>query len=103
MTVDHHTAFEEAFFHALNFDGGRLLDALAVTLSARWFGVIIGAAIVVVAIAVATGRRRLPLLVAFAVALVMNDAVGARVLRPLVARMRPCFAASGNRAVARAG
>ncbi len=91
MTVDHHTALEEAFFRALNFDGGRLLDALAVTLSARWFGVITGAAIVV-AIAVATGRRRLALVVAFAVALVMSDLVGAQVLRPLFGRMRPCFA-----------
>jgi undecaprenyl-diphosphatase len=91
MTIDHHTALEETVFRALNWDGGRLLDTLAVTLSARWFGVITGVAIVV-AIAVATGRRRLALLVAFAVALVMSDLVGAQVLRPLVGRMRPCFA-----------
>ena len=91
MTIDHHTALEESVFRALNWDGGRLLDTLAVTLSARWFGVITGAAIVI-AIAAATGRRRLALLVAFAVALVLSDVVGAQVLRPLVGRMRPCFA-----------
>lgn len=95
MTVDHHTALEEAIFRALNFDGGRLLDAIAVTLSARWFGVVMAAA-VVAAIAVAKGRRRLALLVALAAALVLSDLVGARVLRPLFGRMRPCFALPGG-------
>jgi len=91
VTIDHHTAVEETIFRALNFDGGRLLDVLAVTLSARWFGVAFGAALVVT-IAVAGRRMRIGLLVAFAVALVLSDLVGAQVLRPLFGRMRPCFA-----------
>ena len=91
MTADHHTAVEEALFRALNVDGGRLLDALAVVLSARGFGVAAGA-IVVAVIAIVGGRRRRGLLVGFAVALVMSDFLGARVLRPLFGRTRPCFA-----------
>jgi membrane-associated phospholipid phosphatase len=91
-TIDHHTSLEEALFRALNADGGRLLDALAVTLSARWFGVLTGVAVVVAIVAVTGSRRRVGLLVSFAVALVMSDLVGAQVLRPLFGRMRPCFA-----------
>jgi len=91
MTIDHHTALEEIVFRALNSDAGRLLDLVAVTLSARWFGVVFGAALVV-AFAAARGRARIGLLVAFAVALVLSDFVGAQVLRPLIGRMRPCFA-----------
>ena len=91
MTADHHTAVEEALFRALNVDGGRLLDALAVALSARGFGVAAGA-IVVAVIAIVAGRRRRGLLVGFAVALAMSDFLGARVLRPLFGRTRPCFA-----------
>jgi undecaprenyl-diphosphatase len=91
MTSDHHTRLEEAIFRALNFDGGRVLDALAVALSARWFGAVVGAAIVV-AILVAAGTRRRALLLAFATALAASDFLGARVLRPMFARTRPCFA-----------
>ncbi len=91
MTIDHHTALEETVFRALNSDGGRLLDLVAVTLSARWFGVIFGATLVI-AFATAKGRTRLGLLVAFAVALALSDFAGAQVLRPLIGRMRPCFA-----------
>jgi undecaprenyl-diphosphatase len=91
MTVDHHTGIEEALFRALNCDGGRLADALAVTISYRWFGVATGLA-VVAAIAIAARGRRFELLAAFALALVLSDLVGARVLRPLLGRMRPCYA-----------
>lgn len=90
-TFDHHAPLEELVFRAINSDGGRLLDALALVLSARWFGVLVGAAIAA-AIATARGRRRLALLVALCAALVLSDLVGARVLRPLIGRMRPCFA-----------
>jgi undecaprenyl-diphosphatase len=95
MTIDRHTALEELIFRGINSDGGRLADLLAVTLSSRWFGVLVGAAIVV-AIAVASGRRRLALLIAFVVAVVLSDLAGAQVLRPLIGRMRPCFALAGT-------
>lgn len=91
MTIDHHSAVEGTVFRALNWDGGRLVDALAVTLSARWFGIACGAALLL-AIAFAGRRTRIGLLLAFALAIVLSDTVGAQVLRPLLGRMRPCFA-----------
>lgn len=91
MTVDHHTALEEAVFRFVNAGAGPVVDAIAVALSARWFGLLTGAAIVLV-ILTSTGRRRLGLLVAFAAAIVLSDMVGSQVLRPLFGRMRPCYA-----------
>jgi undecaprenyl-diphosphatase len=91
MTVDRHAALEEAVFRALNADGGRLLDAAAVVLSTRWFGALAAAALVV-AILLACRTRRLGLLIAFALALALSDFVGAQAIRPLLGRMRPCFA-----------
>ncbi|HEX9400367.1 MAG TPA: phosphatase PAP2 family protein [Anaeromyxobacter sp.] len=91
MTIDHHGSLDEAVFRAINQNCGRLVDAIAVMLSARWFGMVAGVAIVG-AIAIVTRHRRLGFLIAFAVALVLSDLVGARALRPLLERMRPCFA-----------
>ena len=89
MTVDHHTLLEEAVFRVVNSGGGRVLDLLMVTLSARWFGFLFGA---LLAVAIARGRRRLWLLLALGLALLLSDFVGAQVLRPLFGRMRPCYA-----------
>ena len=91
MTIDHHTGMEEALFHALNSDGGALLDAFSVILSARWFVVVVGTT-VLGTILLAGGPRRRELLLAFGLALVFSDTLGAQVLRPLIGRMRPCFA-----------
>ncbi len=44
MTTDYHSALDLAVFHAINSDGGRFLDAAFLTLSAKWFGVLAGAA-----------------------------------------------------------
>lgn len=95
MTVDRHTALEELAFRAVNADGGRVLDALAVAVSSRWFGAAVALAIAA-AIAISCGRRRAALLFALAVALAVSDLVGAQVFRPLFARMRPCFALAGT-------
>ena len=91
MTVDYHGALDEFVFRAVNTDGGRALDLAFLTLSARWFGIAAGA-VVVVLIALRGGRRRLALLLAFALSVALSDSVGAQVLRPLFDRMRPCFA-----------
>jgi undecaprenyl-diphosphatase len=57
------------------------------------FGVAVGLALALaIALALARGRRRLALLLALALALAVSDLVGARVLRPLLGRMRPCYA-----------
>lgn len=93
MTVDRHTALEEAIFLAVNRDAGPLLEGAAVLLSARPFGVAVGVALaIVIAAAFATGRRRLALLLALGLAIAASDFLGARILRPLFGRMRPHFA-----------
>jgi undecaprenyl-diphosphatase len=93
MTVDHHGALEEAVFLAVNRPAGPLLDGATVILSSPLFGAAVVLALaLVIGLAVARGRRRLALLLALAVALVLSDLLGARVLRPLFARMRPNYA-----------
>ncbi|WP_242393120.1 phosphatase PAP2 family protein [Anaeromyxobacter oryzisoli] len=91
MTVDHHTALDAAVFHAVNAGGGRVLDALAVTLSAPWFGVLTFVSLAL-AIAAVAGRRRVALLLSLVIAVVLSDMVGSQVLKPLFGRMRPCYA-----------
>ena len=93
MTVDHHGAIEEAVFLALNRVAGPLVDGATVVLSARAFGVAVALALALaIGLALARGRRRLALLLGLALALAASDFVGARVLRPLIGRMRPCYA-----------
>lgn len=88
---DHHLALEERLFHALNVDGGRAIDGLALVLSSPWFGAAIGVAL---AAALAGARRdgRWRWVLALALALVLSDAGGSQVLRPLLGRMRPAYA-----------
>jgi len=93
MTVDHHGALEEAVFLAINRTAGLLLDRATVVLSSPAFGAATGIALALtIGLSLARGRRRLALLLALALALGLSDFVGARVLRPLFARMRPCYA-----------
>jgi len=91
MTVDHHTVMEEWVFRAVNAGHGWLLDQLTVTLSARTFGIVFGITLVLL-VALAAGRSRARLIAALGVAVALSDGVGSQVLRPLVARMRPCYA-----------
>jgi undecaprenyl-diphosphatase len=92
MTVDRHGVLDEAVFRALNRDAGPFLDAATVVLSSHAFGIAVAVALAAAIALVAAGRHRLALLLALAVALAASDLVGARVLRPLGGRMRPCFA-----------
>jgi undecaprenyl-diphosphatase len=94
VTVDHHSALEEAVFHAVNAGAGSLADAAAVVLSERTFGILVGLAL---AVAIALDHRRerrerLALVLALGAAVAASDFIGAQVLRPLFGRMRPCFA-----------
>lgn len=91
MTVDHHGALEEALFLAVNGTSGPILDRATVVLSSPAFGVAVALALAL-AFALARGRRRLALLLALGLALTLADLLGARVLRPLFGRMRPCYA-----------
>jgi undecaprenyl-diphosphatase len=80
---------EIRIFHALNLDGGPLLDGLATALSSQAFGLAVAAALLLL------GLRRLrpvALLPGFAVAIAISDGVGSQLLRPLFARQRPCYA-----------
>lgn len=93
MTVDHHGALEQGVFLAVNHAAGPLLDGATVILSSRVFGAIVALALALaVGVAFARGRRRLALLLALGLALAASDFLGARVLRPLFGRMRPCYA-----------
>lgn len=90
-TVRNAAPLEITTFRWLNFDGGHLLDAVGVALSDRRFGV--GVGILFVGFLVwATRREALRPLLTLAGAIVVSDGVGARVLRPMFARVRPCYA-----------
>jgi undecaprenyl-diphosphatase len=89
--VDYHSGLDLALFHAVNGYGSERLDPVFLALSAQWFGILCGA-LVVAFVALRGGRRRLALLLAFALALSLSDSFGANVLKPLLGRMRPCFA-----------
>lgn len=96
MTVGCHAAIEEWVFRALNADRGWLLDRLAVLLSARAFGIAFG--IVLALLLALAARRRGPvrLIAALSAAVALADGVGSQVLRPLFARVRPCYALAPN-------
>ena len=91
MTIDHHSALEEAVFLAVNRAAGPLWDRAAELLSSRLFGVVFALVLALAMGALATGRRRVALLLGLGLALTASDLLGARVLRPLFGRMRPCF------------
>jgi len=91
VTVDYHSAAEYTVFRLVNADGGRVLDLAFLTLSARWFGILCGVALAAF-LWFRGGRRRVALLVGLALALLFSDFLGAQLLRPLLQRMRPCYA-----------
>jgi undecaprenyl-diphosphatase len=89
--LDRHTALEERIFHALNVDGGTLVDAVALVLSSHAFGIAGG---LLLATALWARRRdaRWRLVAALGLAILLSDAVGSQVLRPLAGRLRPAYA-----------
>lgn len=93
MTVDHHGALEQAVFLAVNRAAGPVLDRATVVLSSPRFGAVVAVSLALaIGLALARGKRRVALLLAFGLALAASDFLGARVLRPLFGRMRPCYA-----------
>jgi undecaprenyl-diphosphatase len=89
------SAAELEWFRVLNAGRGALVDALAVFLSLNAFGVAFGLVLLVL-VGVAAGRRKAELVPAFIAAVALSDFLGARVLRPLLARTRPCYALDGE-------
>jgi undecaprenyl-diphosphatase len=95
-TVDCHSALEEAVFRVTNAARGAFVDHLAVILSAPAFGAAFGLVLALL-VAVAARRRggaRLAstLVAALGAAVAVSDGVGSQAIRPLFARMRPCYA-----------
>jgi len=88
---DFHGALDLRLFQVLNQDGGPLLDTVMRALSTRIFG--IGFGVLLAAILLARlGRGAARPLLALALAILVSDLVGAQLVRPLFARMRPCYA-----------
>jgi len=89
--LDSVAALDRLLFRAINRDGGPALDGLARLLSWDWFGVCVGL-LALAWIVRARWPRVLREPLALAAAILVSDLVGARVLRPLFGRMRPCYA-----------
>jgi undecaprenyl-diphosphatase len=84
-------ALERRIFHALNLDGGPLLDAVATMLSSHAFGFALAALLLL--LAARRGRvAAAAMTVGLAVAILVSDAGGSQLLRPLFERRRPCYA-----------
>ncbi|HYY06379.1 MAG TPA: phosphatase PAP2 family protein [Candidatus Limnocylindria bacterium] len=89
--LDAHGALDLRLYHLLNQDGGAALDAAMRALSAKAFGIGFGillAALLAWRLRHAAARA----LVALGVAVLASDLVGSQLVRPLLPRMRPCYA-----------
>lgn len=89
--VDLHSAIDLRIFRFFNRDGGPWLDDLMRLLSSRLFGVAFGLALAAL-VWVGLRRRALRPLVALGIAILVSDFAGAQWIRPLIGRMRPCYA-----------
>ncbi len=89
--VDFHGPLDLRLYQMVNRDGGAALDAVMRALSTRAFG--IGFGVLLCAILLVSLRRAAlwPIL-ALALAMVASDFVGSQLVRPVFARMRPCYA-----------
>ncbi|HEX7623320.1 MAG TPA: phosphatase PAP2 family protein [Anaeromyxobacteraceae bacterium] len=92
MTLtDFHVPLDLRLFQLANRDGGPWLDAVMRALSTHTFGIGFGL-ILACWLAAALGRRAFRPLLALAVAILVSDFAGSHLLRPIFARMRPCYA-----------
>ncbi len=89
--TDYRAPLDLRLFRLLNQDGGATLDAIMSGLSSRAFGLAFGLGLVVLLVR-ALRRRAVVPVAALALAVLAADGVGSRVLKPLLGRMRPCYA-----------
>ena len=89
--TDVHSALDLRLFELLNRGGAPWLDAVMCALSSRLFGIGFGVALCV-ALLVAMRRGALRPVVALGAAIVIADLLGSQAIRPLLGRMRPCYA-----------
>jgi len=92
MTLtDFHLPLDLRLFQLVNRDGGPWLDATMRALSTHAFGIGFGLLLAAWLLA-AFGRRSFRPLLALAVAILVSDFAGSHLVRPIFARMRPCYA-----------
>jgi undecaprenyl-diphosphatase len=89
--ADFRTPLDLPVYRLLNRDGGAALDAVMRALSSRALGIAFGLLLAAL-LAARLRRRAAPALVALGLAVLASDAVGAQLLRPVIGRMRPCYA-----------
>ncbi len=93
--VDIRWAWDEALFRAVNGLGWEWLDAVWVVATSRPFG--IAAVLLVAAWLVSRLRRQVVLpLVQLGAAIAVTDALGARIIKPAIGRLRPSFVLADN-------
>ena len=78
-------------FELVNRDGGPWLDATMRMLSTHAFGIGFGLLLAAWLLAL-LGRQSFRPLLALALAILVSDFVGSHLVRPIFARMRPCYA-----------
>lgn len=89
--VDFRWGWDESLFHAINGLGWGWLDALFAAASSRPLGLVAALALLGWLVVVHKRGAVLPLLQA-GLAVGLSDSVGARLLKPAIARMRPSYA-----------
>lgn len=89
--VDFHGPWDEAIFRGVNGLAWPWLDALFVAASSRGLGLSV-LVVLLVGFALRFRRRSLIPAMQLLAASGLTDALGARIIKPLVGRMRPCFA-----------
>jgi undecaprenyl-diphosphatase len=92
--ADRHLALDLELFRLLNGDGGAVLDGVMRAVSTHAFGIGFGVllALVLLARARARGGAAARVLLALGLAILVSDFVGSQAIRPLLPRMRPCYA-----------
>jgi undecaprenyl-diphosphatase len=91
--TDFRFGWDEALFYAVNGLGWPWLDTVWVAASSRLFGAL-ALGLVVLGLVLRLRRQCLLPLAQVAAAMAMTDALGARLLKPLIGRMRPSYALS---------
>ena len=100
--LDYHSLFDELIFRWINRHHSPNLDGVMMGLSSRRMGIV---AVVVLLLLVlwrvartrSTGADHATLFLGITCSLALSDVVGARIMKPAAARMRPCFALSDVR------
>lgn len=89
--TDFHGPLDLWLFRLVNRDGGGALDAVMRAVTTHAFGIAFGLLLCALLVGLARRTSVRPL-AAVGLALLVSDFVGSQLLRPLIGRMRPCYA-----------